>query len=162
MHDNVQPSSAPRTQADEALHQARALDAYRKLYEEQQTHVVRLLDSPGATLTVTCPDWCESDHREDEVHGTYMVDFAHRGAEEALHIDLGDGDHEDVLLCEITQYPFGRDLRKPTAVVWPTLGMTETHANPDRLAALGEQLHEYADALIAMSIRLADIRRGNR
>lgn len=146
----------------EFLARAEALAAYREVFTEQQTHVIRLLDSPGATLTVTCPDWCESDHAEDEKHGTYLVDFAHRGAEEALHVDLGDGAAEDVLICEITQYPFGSDLRTPTVVMWPTLGMTEAHMDPDRLCALGEQLHEYADALTGASIRLAEIRRGNR
>lgn len=159
MHNNVQPSSAPRTQADEALRQARALDAYRKLYEQQQTHVVRLLDSPGATLTVTCPDWCESDHREDEVHGTYMVDFAHRGREEALHVDLGDGGTEDVLITEITQYPFGRDLRQPTAVLWPTLGLSEGHLNPAQVCALAKQLRTYADTLDELSVELDNARR---
>lgn len=142
--------------------EAQALTAYRRVFEAQQTHVIRLLDSPGATLTVTCPDWCESSHVEDETHGTYLEDFAHRGAEEALHVDLGDGTAEDVLLCEITQYPFGRDLRQPTVILWPSLGLTEAHMDPDRLAALGEQLHEYADALTGASIRLAEIRRGNR
>lgn len=142
--------------------EAEALAAYRQVFEQQQTHVIRLLDSPGATLTVTCPDWCESGHVEDETHGTYLEDFAHRGAEEALHVDLGDGTAEDVLLVEITQYPFGRDLRQPTVILWPTLGMTEAHMDPDRLCALGEQLHEYANALTGASIRLAEIRRGNR
>ncbi|MEU9657555.1 DUF6907 domain-containing protein [Streptomyces chartreusis] len=150
------------SQADEALKRARALDAYRKVFTEQQTHVIRLLDSPGATLTVVCPDWCEDDHLEAETHGTFLEDFAHRGAEEALHVDLGDGGHEDVLLVEITQYPFGRDMRQPTAILWPTLGMTEGHLTPDGLAALGEQLRQYANDLIGMSIRLAEIRRGNR
>lgn len=139
--------------------EAEALAAYRKVFEEQQTHVVRLLDSPGATLTATCPDWCESDHAEDEKHGTFAADFAHRGAEEALHVDLGDGAAEDVLICEITQYPFGSDLRTPTVVMWPTLGMTEGHLDADGLCVLAEQLQEYADALTAMSIRLAEIRK---
>lgn len=135
-------------------------------YTQQRTHTVRLLDEPGATLTVACPAWCQSDHAEDRVHGTYMVDFAHRGWEEAFHVDLGDGTAEDVLICEITQYPFGRDMRTPVAVMWPTLGMTEAHMDPDQLCALGEQLRSYADSLTDLSIELADARRtvqrGNR
>lgn len=134
--------------------EAEALDAYREMYEESRTHTIRLLDSPGATLTVRCPDWCESGHQEDKTHGTYLVDFAHRGAEEALHVDLGDGATEDVLLCEITQYPFGRDMRQPTALVWPTLGMTEAHLNADKLCALAGQLRDYADALDQQAVRL--------
>lgn len=141
------------SQADEALRRVRAAS---------RTHTVRLLDSPGATLNVTCPAWCEDDHQEDKTRGTFLEDFAHRGTEEALHVDLGDGGHEDVLIVEITQYPFGRDMRQPTALLWPTLGMTEGHLTPDGLAALGEQLHQYANDLIGMSVRLAEIRRGNR
>ena len=139
--------------------EAEALDAYRKVFTEQQTHVIRLLDAPGMALTVTCPDWCESDHAEDETRGTFLVDFAHRGAEEALHVDLGDGDAEDVLLCEITQYPFGSDMRTPTVLLWPMLGRGEAHLDADGLCALAEQLQEYANALIDMSVRLASIRR---
>jgi hypothetical protein len=161
MHPDAQQAATPG-QVGEFEQHARAMAAYRKIFEAQQTHVIKVLDSPGATMTVTCPDWCESDHAEDETHGTYLEDFGHRGHEEALHVDLGDGDSEDVLLCEITQYPFGRDLRKPTALLWPTLDMTEGHLDPDELAALGAQLHEYADALVVMSVRLAGIRKGAR
>jgi hypothetical protein len=138
----------------------------QETYTQQRTHTIRLLDSPGATLTVTCPEWCRSDHAEDRVHGTYMVDFAHRGWEEALHIDLGDGTAEDVLMCEITQYPFGRDMRQPVAVMWPTLGMAEAHMDPAQMCALAEQLRTYADALTELSVELDDARRtargGNR
>lgn len=127
-------------------------------YTNQRTHTIRLLDTPGATLTVTCPEWCQSDHAEDVVHGTFLVDFAHRGWEEALHVDLGDGSTEDVLLCEITQYPFGRDMRKPVAVMWPTLGMTEAHLEPAGVRALADQLRTYADALDDLSVELMDAR----
>lgn len=134
---------------------AEALDAYRKVYEQYRTHTVRLLDQPGATLTARCPKWCESGHAEEEAHGTFAADFAHRGAEEALHVDLGDGTAEDVLLCEITQYPFSSsDLRTPTVVMWPTLGMTEAHLDPDKLTALAGQLREYATALDELTARL--------
>ncbi|MGA5487261.1 DUF6907 domain-containing protein [Streptomyces pseudogriseolus] len=133
---------------------AEALAAYRKVYDEARTHTIRLLDSPGATLTVRCPDWCESDHAEDETRGTFLEDFAHRGAEEALHVDLAEGGHEDVLLVEITQYPFGRDLRQPTAILWPSLGLTEEHLDPDRLSAFAGQLREYAHALEQLTVRL--------
>lgn len=134
---------------------AEALDAYRELYEEHRTHTVRLLDEPHATMTVRCPSWCESDHAEDETHGTFAQDFAHRGAEEALHVDLGDGDAEDVLLCEITQYPFSSsELRTPTVLLWPTLGMTEGHLDADGLCALAGQLREYATALDELAKRL--------
>jgi hypothetical protein len=133
---------------------AEALDAYREVYEQERTHAIRLLDAPRTTLTVHCPGWCESDHAEDETHGTYLEDFAHRGAEEALHVDLAEGGHEDVLLVEITQYPFGRDLRQPTAILWPSLGLTEEHLDPDRLSALAGQLREYAHALEQLTVRL--------
>jgi hypothetical protein len=133
-----------------------ALDAYREFYDRHRTHTVRLLDHPSATMTARCPRWCESDHAEDLAHGTFLADFAHRGAEEALHVDLGDGDGaEDVLICEITQYPFSSDeLRTPTVVMWPTLGMTEAHLGADGLAALAGQLREYAAALEELAKRL--------
>lgn len=129
---------------------------------QPRAHTIRLLDHAGAALTVTCPTWCESDHAEDETHGTYLEDFAHTGPEEALCVDLGDGATEDVLICQVTQYPFGRDLRKPTVLLWPTLGMTEAHVDVAGLASLGVQLHQYANALTALSIRLAEILGGNR
>lgn len=119
---------------------------------------IRLLDTPGATLAVTCPDWCESDHYEDITHGTFLEDFAHRGTEEALHVDMGDGTAEDVLMCEFTQYPFGGDLREPTVLMWPTLGMSEAHLDPEHLCALAGQLREYARALDQMTARLENIR----
>lgn len=125
---------------------------------EPRTVTVRLLDAPGATMTATCPAWCQSDHAEDTLHGTYAADFAHRGGEEALHIDLGDGGAEDVLICEITQYPFGSDLRTPTAVLWPTLGMTEGHLDQRGLFALADQLRGYADALDEVAVTLDHIR----
>jgi hypothetical protein len=134
--------------------EAEALDAYREFYDQYRTHTIRLLDAPGATMIARCPRWCESDHAEDKAHGTFLVDFAHRGAEEALHVDLGDGDAEDVLLCEITQYPFGSDMRTPTVVMWPTLGMTEGHLDADGLCALAGQLREYATALDELVRRL--------
>lgn len=121
---------------------------------DRRTFRIRLLDAPGATLTVTCPGWCESDHAEDIAHGTFAADFAHRGEEEALHVDLGDGDTEDVLMCEITQYPFGSDMRKPTVLMWPTLGMTEAHLDADGLCALAGQMREYARALDELTKRL--------
>ncbi|MFF4270143.1 DUF6907 domain-containing protein [Streptomyces sp. NPDC001536] len=167
MH-NVQPDSArrePLSQADEALQRSRALDAYREVYQEhlkERTHAIRLLDSPGATLTVTCPKWCQADHQEDVTHGTFLEDFAHRGTEEALHVDLGDGTHEDVLLCEITQYPFGRDLRRPTAILWPSLGMTEGHLDRDGVFRLADQLRAYADALDDLAVDLENARRTGR
>ncbi|MFH8530539.1 DUF6907 domain-containing protein [Streptomyces tendae] len=141
--------------------EAEALDAYRKVYDAQRTHTIRLLDAPGATLTVVCPEWCAGDHREDETHGTYLVDFAHRGYEEALHVDLGEGATEDVLLCEITQYPFGRDLCQPVALLWPSLGLTEGHLTPDGVYALARQLRTYADALDELGVELDDARRND-
>lgn len=129
---------------------------------EPRIRIIRLLDTPGATLAVTCPDWCESDHYEDITHGTFLEDVAHRGTEEALHVDMGDGTTEDVLLCEITQYPFGYRMREPVAILWPTLGMTEGHMDPDKLCALAEQLHGYADSLTALSVELDDARRTAR
>lgn len=125
-----------------------------------RTHTIRLLDAPGATLTVTCPDWCEGDHVEDTTRGTFLEDFAHRGTEEALHVELGDGTTEDVLLVEITQYPFGRDLRTPTALLWPSLGLTEAHMNPDALAGLAGDMRRYAEAIDALTVRLESIREG--
>lgn len=140
-----------------------ALAAYREVYTSERTHTIRLLDTPGATLTVHCPEWCTGDHAEDVVHGTYLVDFAHRGWEEALHVDMADGTAEDVLLCEITQYPFGRDKREPVVILWPTLGMNaEAVMDPDRLCALAEQLRGYADSLTELSVELADARRTAR
>ncbi|WP_119581056.1 DUF6907 domain-containing protein [Streptomyces europaeiscabiei] len=134
---------------------AEALDAYREFYEEVRTHTVRLLDAPGSTMTVRCPSWCASDHAEDETHGTFAADFAHRGGEEALHVDLGDGDAEDVLICEITHYPFSSsDLRTPTVVMWPTLGMTEGHLDAPKLFGLADQLRQYATALDEVAIDL--------
>ncbi|MDX2515474.1 hypothetical protein PV355_10010 [Streptomyces stelliscabiei] len=124
-----------------------------------RTVTVRLLNTPGATMTVTCPEWCASDHAEDIAHGTFAEDFAHRAAEEALHVDLGDGGAEDVLMCEITQYPFGSTLRTPTVVMWPTLGMTEAHLDPRGLFALADQLRTYADALDEVAVTLDEIRR---
>jgi hypothetical protein len=180
MHDNVQLTASARVQlTDEQAAAQRSVDrafpavaeflasgdapqvdvpaaaaAHRETYTAERTHTIRLLDAPGATLTVTCPAWCESGHAEDETHGTFAADFAHRGAEEALHVDLGDGSVEDVLMCEITQYPFGSDMRTPTVVMWPTLGMAEGHLDADKLCGLAGQLREYAAVLDELTKRL--------
>lgn len=152
--ENASPD-VPLTRVDvPQVTNAEALDTYREFYEEYRTHTIRLLDHPGATLTVRCPGWCESDHAEDTTHGTYLVDFAHRGAEDALHVDLGDGHADDVLLVEITQYPFDRDMRTPVALLWPTLGMGEAVLDPDGLSGLAGQLREYAAALDMLTKRL--------
>lgn len=156
MHDNVQPTASARIRTAPASGDAPLMRVDAP--QVSRTHVIRLLDSPGATLTVQCPDWCESDHYEDMTHGTFLDDIAHRGREEALHVDLGDGTAEDVLMVEITHYPFGRDLRTPTVVMWPTLGMTEAHKSPDELRRLADHLRQYADALDDLSVDLENIR----
>lgn len=146
------PVDAPQVSESEVF------AAYREVFAEQQTHVIRLLDSPGATLTVTCPSWCESDHAEEETHGTFAEDFAHRGAEEALHVWIDGTDGEDVLLTEITQYPFGKDMRTPTVLLWPSLGLTETQLDPDGVVELADNLRTYADALDELAKRLEGVR----
>ncbi|WP_371547967.1 hypothetical protein OG266_22060 [Streptomyces sp. NBC_00554] len=158
--DRAFPAVAAFLASEDApqLTDADALDAYRKVYAEERTRVIKLLDSPGATLTVMCPPWCADDHQEDMTRGTFLEDFAHRGGEEALALSV-DGGTEDVIVTEITQYPFGKTLRTPTVVMWPTLGMNaEAEMGPDEVRALAEQVRTYADALAETADELLKIR----
>ncbi|MCY0962784.1 DUF6907 domain-containing protein [Streptomyces sp. H27-H5] len=126
-----------------------------------RTHAIRLLDAAAATLTVTCPPWCESDHQEDLTHGTYLADFAHRGGEQGLAVRMPDGRCEEVLVTELTQYPFGSDLQAPSVLLWPVLGyMSETQLDPLGLVDLAEDMRRYAGALDLLAGRLEQMRDG--
>lgn len=126
-----------------------------------RTHTIPLLDAPGATLTVTCPSWCTDTHAEEATRGVHAVDFAHHGYEHALPVGASD-DRDEVLLVQVHQYPFGSDLRKPAAVLWPTLGTPEAHLDPDGLCALADRLRQYADELVDLSLSLAHARTEHR
>jgi hypothetical protein len=112
-----------------------------------RTVTVRLLDAPGASATLTCPSWCTDDHAEDIARGTFAEDFAHRGDESALMVPREWDSKEDVLLVQIHQYPFGKDMREPTAILWPTLGLSEVHLGSNGVWQLADQLRQYAGEL---------------
>ncbi|MEU6339961.1 hypothetical protein ABZ883_03295 [Streptomyces sp. NPDC046977] len=120
---------------------------------------VRLRGIAGHQLTATCPTWCTDDHAEDVAHGVHAEDFAHRGEESALMVPSSFGTNDEQLLVQIHQYPFGRDLREPTAVLWPTLGTGENHLGPNGLIDLAEQLRKYADELEHIAAQVHDARK---
>ncbi|MFE6521883.1 DUF6907 domain-containing protein [Streptomyces sp. NPDC057794] len=166
MRNKVQPDEHARTQTQPEQPSARPDADLMRVDAPQasgpRVHTVRLLDSPGATLTVTCPDWCESDHSEDETQGASLEGFAHRGTAKALHVGRADGDHEDVLLIEITQYPFSRGTRRPMAVLCPSSEHAEEHLDVEDVYALARQARAYADALDELGVTLDDARRTAR
>ncbi|MVO86651.1 hypothetical protein GPA10_18275 [Streptomyces sp. p1417] len=153
--DRASAPDAPRMRADAPQVSSQADEALRRVRTAPRTHTLRLLDTPGATLTVTCPDWCEIDHEEEVTHGTFLADFTHSGSSTSLDLaGLVDTDAE-VLYVEITQTPFGSGPQTPVAQVWPLLGgHAETDMGPAELRQLAERLRGYADALEAKSSHL--------
>lgn len=138
------------SQADEALRQVRTAARTRR---------IRLLDSPGASLTVVCPDWCEADHDEDQTHGTYLADFAHLGRYEGLDLTGLADTEEEVLFTEITQYPFRESNRSPVIKTWPVLGgHGVTEMDPAAVCELAERLRQYAAVLDAKSDKVLGLR----
>lgn len=116
-----------------------------------RVHTVRLLDAPGATLTVACPDWCVSDHADEKTRGTLAADFTHKGAELALPSPAADD--EPLMSARIEHGPFSHSLRTPVMGVWPVADM-----DPDQVHAFAEQLRAFADALDCLSVDLDDAR----
>ncbi|MEF9904762.1 DUF6907 domain-containing protein [Streptomyces sp. P9-A2] len=116
-----------------------------------RVHTVRLLDAPGATLTVTCPDWCVSDHADEKTHGTFAPDFTHHGEELALPSPT---DGEPTLSARISHAPFSSIQREPVMGVWPANG----DMGPDQVHEFADRLRAYADALDCMSVDLDDAR----
>ncbi|MDX3519286.1 DUF6907 domain-containing protein [Streptomyces scabiei] len=105
-----------------------------------RTITVRLLDAPGATMTVTCPDWCASGHRRD-VEGVFAADLTHYGA--PVDLPVHDDRGVPVLRVRLMQTPFSSGERQPVAV----LDEPEEEMTPHRLCAFADQLRAYADAL---------------
>lgn len=121
-----------------------------------RTVTVRLLDTPGASLTVPCPAWCATDHSDDADRGTYAEDFAHRGEETSLDID-GAG----LVVTELTQYPFSRDMRLPTMTMWPVLDFAsngETYLDGAGLRSVAARLREHAATLDVQAATLDRLR----
>jgi len=115
-----------------------------------RTIVVPLLDSPGATLTVTCPEWCTSDHRRDVEHGTFAADFTHHGTAE----ELGAGGDDPLLSVRIEQRPFSCGNWAPMAATWPEAGPDNGELTADGVYALADRLRAYAEALDELGVDL--------
>jgi hypothetical protein len=120
--------------------------------ESGRVHVIPLLDAPGATLTVTCPEWCVSDHADEETRGTLAADFTHKGEE--LVLPSPSADDEPLMSARIEHGPFSHCLRTPVMGVWPAAG----DMGPDQVHAFAEQLRAFADALDCLSVDLDDAR----
>ncbi|WP_406355019.1 hypothetical protein OHB56_21120 [Streptomyces sp. NBC_01635] len=119
--------------------------------EGERVHVIRLLDAPGATLTVTCPEWCVSDHADEKTRGTFAPDFTHRG-EELVFPAPGGG--ETMLSAQITHAPFSSILREPVMGV----SSASEDMGPDQAHEFADRLRAYADALDCLSVDLDDAR----
>ncbi|MEU0217080.1 hypothetical protein ABZ281_19035 [Streptomyces sp. NPDC006265] len=117
-----------------------------------RTHTVRLLDAPGATMTVTCPDWCISDHQDEMTRGTFAADFTHQGAELVLPSPAaGDA---PLISARITHAPFSHALREPVMGVWPA----DEEMGAEQVSVLADRLRAFADELDSLSVDLDDAR----
>ncbi|MFE9922292.1 DUF6907 domain-containing protein [Streptomyces sp. NPDC005774] len=116
-----------------------------------RVHTIPLLDAPGATLTVTCPDWCVSDHADEKTRGTFAPDFTHRGEELVFP---APGGSETMLSAQITHAPFSSILREPVMGV----GSASEDMGPDQVHEFADRLRAYADALDCLSVDLDDAR----
>lgn len=125
---------------------------------EPRTVAARLLDTPGATLTAQCPDWCVSGHQRDREHGTFAADFTHQGVEAALSL----GDDEPLLSIRIEQRPFSAGDRTPVVATWPEAGPDGGELTPDGVYALAARLRAYADALDELGVDLDGARLTDR
>ncbi|WP_369222457.1 hypothetical protein AB5J52_14065 [Streptomyces sp. R39] len=124
-----------------------------------RTVVVPLLDTPGATLTVTCPGWCASDHRQEIERGVLTADFMHHGASEDLVLEVED---QPILSVRIEQRPFADGHREPVAATRPEAGRNDGDLTPQELCALADQLRAFAENLEDLAADVADARRGGR
>lgn len=115
-----------------------------------RVHTIPLHNAPGATLTVTCPEWCVSEHREEAEHGAYACDFSHMGAQ----VELSPGG-EVLLSASLAQSPFGSGDRRPIVATWP-----ETNGDLDERGVLdlADQLRDYADDLDDLAVDLLNAR----
>ncbi|GAA2346691.1 hypothetical protein OKJ48_39365 [Streptomyces kunmingensis] len=150
----ARPMAPQVSQADEALSRVRA---------ENRTHRIRVLDAPGATLTVTCPAWCESDHEDEVERGTFLEDFTHCGAFRSAEFDDGTNTSVEIMGSAIMQRPFARNEHVPVASVQVVVGGTgDFECDPAQLATLAHALDEHADQLRSLARNLAVIRGGAR
>ena len=119
---------------------------------EPRIHTGRLLDAPGATMTVTCPDWCVSDHQDETTRGTFAADFTHQGAELVLSSPAaGDA---PLISARITHAPFSHVLREPVMGVWPA----DEEMGAEQVSGLADRLRAFADELDSLSVDLDDAR----
>lgn len=111
---------------------------------------VPLHNAPGSTLSVTCPEWCVSEHREEAGHGAYASDFSHMGAQ----VELSPGG-EVLLSASLAQSPFGSGDRRPIVATWP-----ETNGDLDERGVLdlADQLRAYAVDLDDLAVDLLNAR----
>ncbi|MFZ3558357.1 MULTISPECIES: DUF6907 domain-containing protein [unclassified Streptomyces] len=146
----MRPDALQVSQTDEALRRARTT---------ARTHRVRVLDAPGTTLMVTCPEWCESDHDDDMRFGTLLEDFTHCGAYRSLQVDDTTDTCTEVLATSIVQTPFDRKAPAPYVDLQPMPGvLVAAELEPTQLAALAEQLRAHARALDEQAEQLAAAR----
>ncbi|MFE9766840.1 DUF6907 domain-containing protein [Streptomyces sp. NPDC005808] len=177
MHDNVQPTPDDRDQAgNEQAAVRRSVDAQfpavaaflaegdarpdadlmrvdAPQVNGPRVHTIPLHNAPGATLTVTCPEWCVSDHREEVEHGAYAGDFSHLGAQ----VELAPGG-EAILSACLAQSPFSSGERKPVVSTWP---VTNGDLDERGLWDLASQLRAYADDLDDLVVDLMNARSTN-
>ncbi|MBV2357820.1 hypothetical protein KUM39_26270 [Streptomyces sp. J2-1] len=115
--------------------------------------VVPLNDTPGATLTATCPAWCVSEHEQDAERGVHAADFTHWGPE----LELCATDGEPILTASLRWSPFASD-NEPTVGTYPEFGPDGGEFTPQGVRALADRLREYADRLDELSMQLHDAR----
>lgn len=126
---------------------------------EPRTVAVPLLDVPGATLTVTCPQWCVTDHGLDVMRGVLAADFTHLGP--WADLDPSEDD-QPVLSVRIEQRPFSTECPGPVACTSPVAGQGGDDLAPDQVYALADQLRAFADVLDDLGVDLDDARRTAR
>ncbi|WP_405924733.1 DUF6907 domain-containing protein [Streptomyces sp. NBC_00035] len=127
---------------------------------EPRVHTIPLRDAPGATLTVTCPEWCTTDHYLDIQNGVLAADFAHLGAWADLDPSQDD---RPLLSVRIEQWPFGSKHREPMVCTSPAGGQGgEEDLTPEDVRALADQLRAFAADLDELSVDLDDARRTAR
>lgn len=106
----------------------------------------------GAPIPVRCPDWCVTDHANQEL--TFIADLSHEGGPISLPVPTFSGPDEHVLRARLCWWPFADDDKGPYLALeadgggdCAELPAAAATAFSDQVVAHAERIRQMAEVL---------------
>ena len=109
----------------------------------------------GQRITVTCPDWCVTDHSATDL--AFIEDLSHEGARIAMQMPSYPSGTEQTMIAYLAQRPFTRTAedRAPRLALEAADDADAVELDAALAQAVALSMRAHADRMLEMSKQLA-------